>query len=556
MGLRLQKSQRARLQLLFLACPHMLHCLLRRIPLFNPFPPPFLPLNIFAKRFQGVSALLETIIMAQSERRAAIVPHVFTPPRNPGMVELDRSRFVAKARVPALLAKDPVQVRGYLHRLGPYLLHAPRWPNVVVIRSQYGMPVEERPEFNEPEAGQLRVILLKPDNAEADAVARDLIDHAEPGTLERLEYELTLDYDYWLPDQIIGSVMPEGFVVPSSFEQVGHIAHFNLRDEHEPYKRLVGQVILDKNKSLRTVVNKSNTIDDTYRTFKMEILAGDDDLVAELREASCSFRLDFSKVYWNSRLQGEHERIVRLFKSGQQVCDVFAGIGPFAIPAARHKSCVTYANDLNPNSYQYLVENISRNRIEGLVLPFCMDGREFIRQSLRLLNDPDNMETVRKRKEADRIAAQAVLERLRSKETPTPTTTKAGKPDPLDTRRREASIALDASLVPHRPVFDHYVMNLPATAVLFLDAFRGLLAGVDMAADLKQEEMPVVHVHCFSKAQDLEADALAQVSESLGYRMDAQSPHLIDVHRVRDVAPGKEMLCVSFRLPLEVALAK
>ena len=44
--------------------------------------------------------------------------------------------------------------------------------------------------------------------------------------------------------------------MPCSFETVGHIAHLNLRDELLPYKHLVGQVLLDKNPSIRTIVNK------------------------------------------------------------------------------------------------------------------------------------------------------------------------------------------------------------------------------------------------------------------------------------------------------------
>ena len=40
-------------------------------------------------------------------------------------------------------------------------------------------------------------------------------------------------------------------------------------------------------------------------------------------------------MYWNSRLETEHKRLVDTFKAGQVVVDVMAGIGPFAIPAAQ-----------------------------------------------------------------------------------------------------------------------------------------------------------------------------------------------------------------------------
>lgn len=44
------------------------------------------------------------------------------------------------------------------------------------------------------------------------------------------------------------------------------------------------------------------------------------------------------QVYWNSRLEKEHQRLVDEFRPGQVVADVMAGIGPFAIPAAK-KGC-------------------------------------------------------------------------------------------------------------------------------------------------------------------------------------------------------------------------
>lgn len=44
--------------------------------------------------------------------------------------------------------------------------------------------------------------------------------------------------------------------MPVSFEGVGHIAHFNLRPEVMPFKHLIGQVVLDKNPAIKTVINK------------------------------------------------------------------------------------------------------------------------------------------------------------------------------------------------------------------------------------------------------------------------------------------------------------
>lgn len=47
------------------------------------------------------------------------------------------------------------------------------------------------------------------------------------------------------------------------------------------------------------------------------------------------------------------------------------------------------------------------------------------------------------------------------------------------------------------------------------------------------------------------ADVIARVEAALGGKLDS-APH---IHTVRDVAPGKLMLCVTFRVPDAVAFA-
>ena len=45
------------------------------------------------------------------------------------------------------------------------------------------------------------------------------------------------------------------------------------------------------------------TISNVFRTFPMEVLAGDSNTVVSLKESGCTFSFDFATVYWNSRLQ-------------------------------------------------------------------------------------------------------------------------------------------------------------------------------------------------------------------------------------------------------------
>ncbi|KAM3744438.1 hypothetical protein ACB098_06G053200 [Castanea mollissima] len=197
-------------------------------------------------------------------------------------------------------------------------------------------------------------------------------------TFELVRCKLTLFYDYWPMDEILEALLPKGIIVPSAFETVGHIAHLNLREEHLPYKNLIAKVVLDKNKpKIQTVVNKIDAIHNDYRTMQLEVLAGNHSLVTTVVENGMRFHVDLATVYWNSRLATERQRLLNGFTYRDVVCDVFSGVGPIAISAARIVKRV-YANDLNPIAVEYLERNCVFNKLEKKIKVFNMDGRRFI----------------------------------------------------------------------------------------------------------------------------------------------------------------------------------
>lgn len=61
------------------------------------------------------------------------------------------------------------------------------------------------------------------------------------------------------------------------------IIHIQWLDFFFPPTRL-GQVILDKNPGLLSVVNKTNIIDSTYRNFQMEVLAGEENMMTKVSD--------------------------------------------------------------------------------------------------------------------------------------------------------------------------------------------------------------------------------------------------------------------------------
>lgn len=248
-------------------------------------------------------------------------------------------------------------------------------------------------------------------------------------------------------------------------------------------------MLLDKHAHIQTVVNKSSSIDETFRFLKMDLLAGEDRMVATVRENDCSFTLDFSKVYWNSRLHTEHARVIKELKRTDTVLDMFAGVGPFAIPACK-KGCLVYANDLNPHAYQALYKNAERNKVSQRMRCFNLDGREFVKK----------------------VIGQMIADRP------------VGHPFPST----------------------HIIMNLPASAVEFLDVFRGMLVGIE--ADKDNTPLPMLHCYCFTKSSTPKEDCVEQVERMLRGKLET-----FDIFEVRDVSPNKLMMRVRFALPSDVA---
>lgn len=61
---------------------------------------------------------------------------------------------------------------------------------------------------------------------------------------------------------------------------------------------------------------------------------------------------------------------------------MFAGVGPFSVPAAK-KCAMVYANDLNPQSVKYLAENAKLNKVQAHIRTYNMDARDFVRRLVR-----------------------------------------------------------------------------------------------------------------------------------------------------------------------------
>ena len=112
---------------------------------------------------------------------------------------------------------------------------------------------------------------------------------------------------------------------------------------------------------------------------------------------------------------------------------------------------------------------VFNTQLSGKVRPYNLDAREFIKQAITDLKNPQIL------KEMNDCVSKVILKHRHKKQKP-------------DFQKLE------------NMNFDHFVMNLPASAPEFLDAFKGLFS--------KEDKLPMIHVYCFSKSENPKKDAV------------------------------------------------
>ncbi|XP_037940345.1 tRNA (guanine(37)-N1)-methyltransferase-like [Teleopsis dalmanni] len=405
-----------------------------------------------------------------------------------GMQTLEREAFRKEVQIPRLRVPEE-----QLHKVLPLVKN-------VLLKMEQLRPVQNLLNESKDNNNLFKEILLHPLPVKSwDSLPIEQLEENQITSSDFYFKELELNYKNWRADEILKCVLPTNEDGLTSYSRIGHIVHINLREHLLPYKKLIGEVLCDKVPNCRTVVNKAATIDNTYRNFAFELISGVPEYQVETKENGITFEFDFSNVYWNPRLCTEHERIVQLLKSGDVLYDVFAGVGPFSVPAAK-KRCIVLANDLNPESYRWLQNNMKRNKCTNQAKLYNKDGRDFILEDIK----------------AD------LLKRWLEVDSNSPSDTAI-----------------------------HITMNLPAMAVEFLDAFRGLFAAeaTDLNFTNKTYNYPTVHVYTFTKGEDTKSLVKPLVEQHLGLSLDNNS---LDIHFVRNVAPNKDMYRASFRLTPEM----
>jgi tRNA (guanine37-N1)-methyltransferase len=119
--------------------------------------------------------------------------------------------------------------------------------------------------------------------------------------------------------------------------------------------------------------------------------------------------VDVTRAYFSPRLSTEHSRVASSVENGETVIDLFAGVGPFAILAAKtHENVRVYAIDVNPQAVEFLKKNVALNRVDDKVFPILADARKIVEQRLSGIADRVIMNLPEKAIEYVDVACKAV----------------------------------------------------------------------------------------------------------------------------------------------------
>ncbi|MFH0861584.1 MAG: class I SAM-dependent methyltransferase family protein [Candidatus Altiarchaeota archaeon] len=150
----------------------------------------------------------------------------------------------------------------------------------------------------------------------------------------------------------------------SSYNVVGDIAILEFDEELLPKSGQIGGAMLETFHNIKVVALKTEQVSGEYRVPGIKVLAGDNRTETIHKEHGCVYKLDVAEAYFSPRLGHERLRVVEQIRDGERVLVMFAGVGPYAVLAAKMRKCELTAVELNPKAVEYMRWNVLRNKVK------------------------------------------------------------------------------------------------------------------------------------------------------------------------------------------------
>jgi len=152
--------------------------------------------------------------------------------------------------------------------------------------------------------------------------------------------------------------------LPTGFQQIGNKAVINLKPEIINYQKDISKVILRRFTPIKGVYLKKGGVSGQFRTPDIGYIMGEKDPIVTHKEHGITFKFDITKIMFAKGNVNERFRFSQLVTENEIVFDLFSGIGYFSLIIGKYSNPKKiYSFEMNPISYDFLVENIKLNKI-------------------------------------------------------------------------------------------------------------------------------------------------------------------------------------------------
>ena len=169
---------------------------------------------------------------------------------------------------------------------------------------------------------------------------------------------------------------------PQSFDFFGNVIVVNFPEEMKlKEKKEFANELMQKNKSIKTVLEKSGKVKGRLRKPETKHIAGEKTKEVLYRENNCVFRFNIDTTYFSPRLSNERKEIADEIKKNEKVLVMFAGVAPFSIVIAKNSSAEkVMSNEINQEANKYAKLNLELNKLSDKVKLINGDIKRLVKQ--------------------------------------------------------------------------------------------------------------------------------------------------------------------------------